>query len=64
MTLLVPLAGWADLEPRQPPLSTVIEQLYGAESAAALEQTIGSTVRNISSSVVAYRGDLSYQHAP
>jgi hypothetical protein len=64
MTLLVPLAGWADLEPRQPPLSTVIEQLYGAEAAAALEQTIGSTVRSISSSVVAYREDLSYQPAP
>jgi len=64
MTLLVPLAGWADLEPRQPPLSTMIEQLHGAEAAAALEQTIGSTVRSISSSVVAYRADLSYQPAP
>ena len=64
MALLVPLAGWADLEPRLPPLSTVIEQLYGAEAATALEQTIGSTVRSISSSVVAYRGDLSYQPAP
>jgi len=42
----------------------VIERLYGADAAAALEQTIGSTVRSISSSVVAYRADLSYQPAP
>lgn len=64
MTLLVPLAGWAELEPRQPPLATVIEQLYGAEAATALEQTIGATVRSISTSVVAYREDLSYQPVP
>ena len=64
MTLLVPLAGWADLEPRQPPLATVIEQVYGADAAASLERTIGSTVRAVSSSVVAYREDLSYQPPP
>jgi len=63
MTLLVPLAGWAELGARQPPLWSLVEQLYGAEAAAALERTIGSTVRGISSSVVAYREDLSYQPA-
>ena len=63
MNLLVPLAAWAELGARQPPLWSLVEQLYGAEAAAALERTIGSTVRSISSSVVAYREDLSYQPA-
>lgn len=60
MTLLVPLAGWADLEPRQPPLWALIETALGAERAAALRRTIGSTVRTTQTSVVAYREDLSY----
>jgi hypothetical protein len=42
----------------------VIEQVYGADAAASLERTIGSTVRAVSSSVVAYREDLSYQPPP
>jgi hypothetical protein len=63
MTLLVPLAAWAELEARQPPLWSLVEQLYGSDAAAALERTIGSTVRSISNSVVAYREDLSYQPA-
>lgn len=60
MTLLVPLSGWADLEPRQPPLWALIEAASGAERAAALRETIGNTVRSIQTSVVAYREDLSY----
>jgi hypothetical protein len=63
MTLLVPLAAWAELEARQPPLWSLVEQLYGSDAAAALERTIGSTVRSISNSVVVYREDLSYQPA-
>ena len=54
----------AELEARQPPLWSLVEQRYGAEAAADLERTIGSTVRSISSSVVVYREDLSYQPAP
>jgi hypothetical protein len=61
MTLLVPLASWADLEPRQPPLWSLIEQAYGAEQAKALQSAIGTSVRAIHSSVVAYRDDLSYE---
>lgn len=61
MTLLVPLASWADLEPHQPPLWSLIESVYGAEQANALRATIGSTVRAVHSSVVAYREDLSYE---
>lgn len=64
MTLLVPLASWAEMERRQPTVWSLVEQLYGAEAAAALERNIGSTVRGVSSSVVAYREDLSYQPAP
>jgi hypothetical protein len=63
MTLLVPFASWAEMEPRQPPVASLVEQLYGAEAAAALERTIGSTVRSLSSSLVVYREDLSYQPA-
>ena len=61
MTLLVPLASWTDLEPRQPTLWSVIEEVYGAEQANALRATIGSSVRAVHSSVVAYREDLSYE---
>jgi hypothetical protein len=55
--------AWRELEARQPPLWSLVEQLYGSDAAAALERTIGSTVRSISNSVVAYREDLSYQPA-
>jgi len=61
MTLLVPLARWAELEQRQPTVWQVIEDVYGAEQAAALREAIGTSVRTAHSEVVAYRGDLSYE---
>jgi len=61
MTLLIPLGSWADLEPRQPTLWTVIEDVFGPDQASVLRETIQAGVRSIHSSVVAYREDLSYE---
>jgi hypothetical protein len=61
MTLLVPLASWADLEPRQPTLWAVIEEVYGPDRASVIRTAIEAGVRGIHSSVVAYREDLSYE---
>jgi len=63
MTLLVPLDGWSDLEPRRPPLWSLIEEAYGVEQANSLRATIAASLRSMSSSVLAYRADLSYEPA-
>lgn len=61
MTLLVPLGSWSELEPRRPPLWSLIEEAYGQEQADALRATIAANLRGMSSSVLAYRPDLSYE---
>lgn len=60
MTLMVPLNAWADLEPRQPSLWRVVEDVYGPEQSSALRKEVAASVRAIHTSVVAYREDLSY----
>lgn len=61
MTLAVPHANWADFEPRQPALWTLLEEAYGEAEAQSIRATIEGCIRGTSSSILKLREDLSYE---
>lgn len=60
MTLAVPHSSWSDLEPREPPLWSLVTEVLGEQEAAAMRGVISTTVRQQTSYIVRYREDLSY----
>jgi hypothetical protein len=61
MTLAVPHASWSDFEPTQPPLWSIVEQVYGESEARSIRDTIERTIRSAQISVLMLREDLSYE---
>jgi hypothetical protein len=64
MTLAVPHATWADLAPEEPPLWTLVAEVYGEAGANEIRTAIAATVNRQQSYIVRYREDLSYQPTP
>jgi hypothetical protein len=64
MILAIPRSNWADFEPDETSLWSLMEAVYGQAEAAAIQETIATSIRDQQSSVVAYRPDLSYQPKP
>ena len=61
MALAVPHDSWADFEPGQPPLWTIVGEVYGEAGATSIRETIERTIRSSSSFVLMLREDLSYE---
>ncbi len=61
MTLAVPHSSWADFEPDETPLWSLVSEVYGEEEAEVMRRTISTTVRRQESYIVRYREDLSFR---
>lgn len=63
MILAVPRGAWADFEPDEVPLWSLVSDAYGEPEAESMRRTIATTVDRQESYVVRYREDLSFRPA-
>lgn len=62
--LVLPHNSWADLGKKvEPPLWTMMANVYGAKKAQEIHKTLGSAVERTSSHVDSYDADLTYMPA-
>jgi len=57
--LALPYSSWADMKPTDPPLWTMLEEVYGRAGAAQLQEAFRETVEYESSFIVTFREDMS-----